>query len=80
MTGFQKYKECEDVVNTIQDEELKEHAKSISKQLLHLAQARHAAIRAYRKYSDEMNEWENELVRNVKRIAKEASIKVEKTT
>lgn len=80
MTGFQKYKECEDVVNTIQDEELKEHAKSISKQLLHLVQARHTAIRAYRKYSDEMNEWENELVRNVKRIAKEASIKVEKTT
>lgn len=71
MDTFDRWKECKEIVEEIENKEQKDHAKSILSQLLHIEQGRGIAARAYAKYCNEMNEWENNLVKNIKQIAKE---------
>ena len=70
---FDRYRECKEIVEEIKDEEQKKYVNSILLQLLHIEQGRGIAVRAHQKYCNEMNEWENNLVREIKRRVKEAT-------
>jgi hypothetical protein len=67
---FDRYHECDEIVNSMPDGINKDHAKTVLRQLLHIEQARKVAHDNYNRYRDEMNSWENNLVRDIKRIAK----------
>lgn len=70
---FDRYLACKKIVEEITDEEQKKHANSILSQLLHLEQGRQVAVRAYQNYCKEMNEWEWNLVKEIKRRAQEGN-------
>ena len=67
---FDRYHECNELVESMEHGEDREHAKTMLTQLLHLEQARKVAISAYNKYCREMNDWENNIVKSIMRIVK----------
>ena len=68
---FDRYHECKEIVDSMPDGKNKVHAESILRQLLHIEQARKVAHDNYNHYRNEMNSWENNLVGNIKEMAKE---------
>jgi len=74
MDIFDRYRECKEVVVGIKDETQRKHAESILSQLLHIEQARGIAERSHQKYREEMNGWENNLVKSICQTAREAEL------
>ena len=68
---FDRFRECDEIVNAMPDGESKKHAKTILMQLLHIEQARKVAHDSYNRYRNQMNGWENNLVRDIKSMAGE---------
>lgn len=68
---FDRYHECSEIVGAMPDCAEKAHVEAILRQLLHIEQARKVAHDNYNRYRDEMNAWENNLVRDIKRMVKE---------
>lgn len=68
---FDRYHECTKLINAMPDGEDKEYAGRIAAQLLHIEQARKVAQDNYNRYCNEMNAWENNIVRSVKQLAKQ---------
>jgi hypothetical protein len=68
---FDRYHECKQIVEDMPECEDRAYAESILRQLLHIEQARKVAHDNYNRYRNDMNAWENGLVREIKRAAKE---------
>lgn len=68
---FDRYHECDQIVKAMPEGEKKAYAESILRQLLHIEQGRQIAHDNYNRYRNEMNVWEDNIVRDIKRAAKE---------
>jgi hypothetical protein len=65
MANFHKYLELNKAVQALPDGEQKERLKWSCGQLLHLIQGKEVAKRAWRKYLDEMRDWEGNIVEHI---------------
>lgn len=72
MDVFDRYHEANEIVEALPDGENKEHLRDSAKQLLHLEQGRKVAVQAHAKYIDEMNAWENNILKFIKQEASKA--------
>jgi len=68
---FDRFHECDHIVKAMPEGENRAYAESVLIQLLHIEQARKVAHDSYNHYRNHMNDWENNLVREIKRIVRE---------
>lgn len=67
MANFKKYFELNKEVEALPDGIEKEHLKWSCGQLLHMIQGKEVAKRAWRKYLDDMRDWEGNIVESIEK-------------
>ena len=70
MKLYDRYKHCNEIVSSLPAEKQQGIQGSLS-QLLHLEQARDKAEQCFSRYKNEMNEWEDNIVRFIENYVKE---------
>lgn len=70
MDIFARYHEAQDIVEGLPDGENKEYLRKLKTQLLHLVQGRKVAVDSHRRYINEMDAWEYNILKEIKDKAK----------